>query len=165
LASPPAPLLEHRLRDRRRGRVEGGLLAGKDVLVAALLGADQCSFGAAGMIAEGCIMVRACHKDTCPTGIATQRPHLRAKFEGTPEGVAAYFLFVAEETRRLLASLGLRSLDEAIGRVECLRQREVEDPRGNTMDLMPLITPPEDPSASRRFVAPVEIQRPRSSLG
>src|SRR5438105_11142603 len=117
------------------------------------------------MIVEGCIMVRACHKDTCPTGIATQRPHLRAKFAGTPEGVAAYFLFVAEEARRLLASLGLRSLDEAIGRVECLRQKKVEEARGNTMDLTPLITPPEDPSVLRRFVAPVDIQRPRSALG
>src|SRR5438105_15477672 len=106
------------------------------------------------MIVEGCIMVRACHKDTCPTGIATQRPHLRAKFAGTPEGVAAYFLFVAEETRRLLASLGLRSLDEAIGRVECLRQKEVEEPRGNALDLAALIPPPEDPSVPRGFAAP-----------
>jgi glutamate synthase (ferredoxin) len=117
------------------------------------------------MIAEGCIMVRACHKDTCPTGIATQRPHLRAKFGGTPEGVAAYMLFVAEEVRRGLAELGLRTLDEAIGRVECLRQRSVGDPRADSMDLTPLITPPTDPDAPRRFVRPVEIQRPRGQLG
>src|SRR5947207_15913240 len=102
-------------------------------------------------------MVRACHKDTCPTGIATQRPHLRAKFEGSPEGVAAYFLFVAEETRRLLASLGLRSLDEAIGHVECLRQNEIEDPRGNTMELTPIISPHPDPSVHRTFAESVDI--------
>jgi glutamate synthase (ferredoxin) len=118
-------------------RIDGGLLTGRDVLMAALLGADEYSFGTAAMIAEGCIMVRACHKDTCPTGIATQRPHLRAKFVGTPEGVAAYMLFIAEEVRRELAALGLRSLDEAIGRVEYLRQRTVEDPRANAMDLTP----------------------------
>ena len=140
-------------------------MTGRDVLIAALLGADEYSFGTAAMIAEGCIMVRACHKDTCPTGIATQKTHLRAKFAGTPEGVAAYFLFIAEETRRLLASLGLRSLDEAIGRVECLRQKVTGDPRADAMDLTPLVTPPKDPAAPRRFVAPLDLQRPRSALG
>ena len=165
LADTQRVLIENHLRDRIRVRVDGGFLTGRDVVMAALLGADEYSFGTAAMIAEGCIMVRACHKDTCPTGIATQRPHLRAKFAGTAEGVAAYFLFMAEEVRRTLASLGLRSLDEAIGRVECLRQRQVPDARANTMDLTPLITPPVDPAASRRFVAPLPIQRPRSTLG
>jgi len=165
LADTQQALVENKLRDRIRVRVDGGFLTGRDVLMAALLGADEYSFGTAAMIAEGCIMVRACHKDTCPTGIATQRSHLRAKFAGTPEGVAAYFMFIAEEVRRLLASLGLRSLDEAIGRVEYLRQKQVENERGNTMDLTPLITPPEDPEAPRRFVAPVDIQKTRSSLG
>src|SRR5207245_6754983 len=153
LADTQHALVENQLRDRIRVRIDGGLMTGRDVLIAALLGADEYSFGTAGMIAEGCILVRACHKDTCPTGIATQRPHLRAKFAGTAEGVAAYFLFMAEEVRRTLASLGLRSLDEAIGRVECLRQREVEDPAANTMDLGPLITAPADPEATRRFMA------------
>src|SRR5205085_6164970 len=165
LAETQRALVENHLRDRIRVRIDGGLLTGRDVLVAALLGADEFSFGTAAMIAEGCIMVRACHKDTCPTGIATQRQHLRAKFAGTAEGVAAYFVFIAEEVRRLLASLGLRSLDEAIGRVECLRQRQVDDPRSNTMDLTPLITAPDDARVPRRFVAPLEIQRPRSELG
>jgi glutamate synthase (ferredoxin) len=166
VAETQRALMENGLRDRVRLRMDGGLLTGRDVLMAALLGADEYSFGTAAMIAEGCIMARACHKDTCPTGVATQRPHLRAKFAGTPEGVAGYMLFIAEEVRHLLASLGLRSLDEAIGRVECLRQRQVEDsPRCNTMDLSPLITPPTDPDAPRHFVAPVEIQKPRSALG
>ncbi len=165
VAETQRALIDNGLRDRVRLRMDGGLLTGRDVLLAALLGADEYSFGTAAMIAEGCIMVRACHKDTCPTGIATQRPHLRAKFAGTPEGVAAYMLFIAEEVRRGLAALGLRTLDEAIGRVECLRQRRVEDPRANTMDLSPLITPPDDLSAPRHFVRTLPIQRPRSELG
>ena len=110
-------------------------------------------------------MLRACHKDTCTTGVATQRPHLRAKFAGTPEGVAAYMLFVAEEVRQHLAALGLRSLDEAIGRVECLRQKPLGDPRADAMDLTPLLTPPAEPDVARRFVASVPLQSPRSALG
>ena len=90
LAETQQALIENGLRDRVRVRVDGGFMTGRDVIMAALLGADEYSFGTAAMIAEGCIMLRACHKDTCPTGIATQRPHLRAKFAGTPEGVAAY---------------------------------------------------------------------------
>ena len=158
-------LIDNGLRDRARLRVDGNLMTGRDVVIAALLGADEYSFGTAAMIAEGCIMLRACHKDTCSTGIATQRPNLRAKFTGTPEGVAAYLLFVAHEARRLLASLGLRTVDEAIGRVECLRQRLTGDPRTDSVDLTPVITPPADPSAPRRFVAHVPFQRQRSPLG
>ena len=103
-----------------RLRVDGGFKTGRDVVVAALLGADEVSFGTALLLAEGCLMVRTCHLDTCPVGIATQRPELRAKFAGTPEMVQAYMLYVAEEVRELLASLGFRSLDEAVGRVDCL---------------------------------------------
>ncbi len=158
-------LIENGLRDRVRIRMDGGLMTGRDVIMAALLGADEYSFGTAAMIAEGCIMLRACHKDTCSTGIATQRPHLRAKFAGTPEGVAAYMVFIAEEVRGYLAQLGFRTMDEAIGRVECVRQRVVDDPRANTMDLRPLLVPPADPEAVRHFVRPLPIQRPRSALG
>ena len=168
LADTQAALIENGLRDRARLRVDGGLITGRDVVVAALLGADEFSFGTAVMMAEGCIMLRACHRDTCTTGIATQRPNLRAKFAGTPEGVAAYLMFVAAEARELLASLGLRSMDEAIGRVECLRQKRTGDPRADALDLTPLITPPVQPgqpSAPRRFVAAQPIQRPRSALG
>jgi glutamate synthase (ferredoxin) len=109
------------------------------VVVAALLGAVEFSFGTALLLAEGCLMVRSCHLDTCPVGIATQQPELRAKFAATPEMVQAYLLFVAEEARRLLASLGLRSLQEAVGRVECLRQRHTGDPAADTLDLSPLL--------------------------
>jgi glutamate synthase domain-containing protein 3 len=92
-------------------------------VVAALLGADEVSFGTAVLIAQGCLMVRSCHLDTCPVGIATQRPELRAKFAATPEHVEAYLRFVAEEVRRYLAVLGVRRLDEAVGRSDLLRPR------------------------------------------
>ncbi|MFN8035651.1 MAG: glutamate synthase-related protein [Acidimicrobiia bacterium] len=157
-------LVDNGLRDRVRVRVDGGFKTGRDVMIAALLGADEYSFGTAVMVAEGCIMVRACHRDTCPTGIATQRPNLRAKFAGTPEGVAQYLLFVGEEVRALLASLGMRTLDEAIGRVDLLRQRTTGDPRIDSLDLSPLLAVTGGADAPRRFVASVPIQRPRSDL-
>ncbi|HZI38803.1 MAG TPA: glutamate synthase-related protein, partial [Acidimicrobiia bacterium] len=165
LADTQRALCDNDLRDRVRIRVDGGMKTGRDIMIAALLGADEYSFGTALMLAEGCIMVRACHKDTCPAGIATQRPNLRAKFAGTAEGVAQYLLFIAEEVRGLLAALGLRSLDEAIGRVELLRQKETGDPRADALDLSYLLEPPADVDAPRRFVAGVDIQRPRSELG
>jgi glutamate synthase (ferredoxin) len=163
LADTQQALIENSLRDRVRVRVDGGFRTGRDVVMAALLGADEYSFGTAAMLAEGCIMVRACHRDTCPTGIATQRPNLRAKFTGTPEGVATYMIFVAEEVRRTLASLGLRTLDEAIGRVDLLRQRQTGEARADSLDLSPLLVSPEE-DGPRHFVATVPIQRPRSSL-
>jgi glutamate synthase domain-containing protein 2/glutamate synthase domain-containing protein 1/glutamate synthase domain-containing protein 3 len=164
LAETQWTLIENGLRDRVRVRVDGGFKTGRDVVIAALLGADEYSFGTAAMLAEGCIMVRACHRDTCPTGIATQRPGLRAKFAGTPEGVATYMCYVAEEVRELLASLGLHSLDDAIGRVECLRQRSTGHDRADSLDLAPLLRAPEDCNGPRRFVAHVPVQRPRSAL-
>jgi len=165
LADTQRALCDNDLRARVRVRVDGGMKTGRDILMAALLGADEYSFGTALMLAEGCIMVRACHKDTCPTGIATQRTNLRAKFAGTAEGVAQYLLFVAEEVRALLASLGLRSLDEAVGRVELLRQKETGDPRADSLDLSYLLAPPARTDGPRRFAEGVPIQRPRSELG
>ncbi len=139
LAETQQALVANHLRGRVRVRVDGGFKTGRDVVVAALLGADEYSFGTALLLAEGCLMVRSCHLDTCPVGIATQQPELRAKFAATPEMLQTYLLFVAEEVRRLLASLGLRSLDEAVGRVECLRQRHTGDPAADTLDLSPLL--------------------------
>jgi glutamate synthase (ferredoxin) len=139
LAETQQALVANHLRSRVRIRVDGGFKTGRDVVVAALLGADEFSFGTALLLAEGCLMVRSCHLDTCPVGIATQQPELRAKFAGTPEMVQAYLLFVAEEARRVLASLGLRSFDEAVGRVEGLRQRRTDDPAVDVLDLSPLL--------------------------
>ena len=157
-------LVDNGLRSRVRLRVDGGFLTGRQVIMAALLGADEYSFGTAAMIAEGCIMLRACHRDTCKPGVATQRPHLRANFTGTPEGVAAYFMFIAEEVRQYLAQLGLRTLDEAIGRVDLLRQRTTGNPRADAMDLSPLLQPPAG-DGPRRFVERVELLDPRADLG
>ncbi len=139
LAEAQQALVANHLRSRVRLRVDGGFKTGRDVLVAALLGADEFAFGTSLLLAEGCLMVRSCHLDSCPVGIATQRPELRAKFAGTPEMVQAYLLFVAEEVRRLLASLGLRSLDDAIGRVACLSQRRTGDMLVDCLDLSPLL--------------------------
>ena len=112
------------LRGRVRLRVDGGLKTGRDVLVAALLGADEFSFGTALLIAEGCLMVRSCHLDTCPVGIATQRSELRSKFAATPEMIEAYLLYVAEEVRRGLAVLGLHTVEDAVGRADLLSRGE-----------------------------------------
>ena len=139
LAETQQALVANYLRTRVRLRVDGGFKTGRDVIVAALLGADEFSFGTALLLAEGCLMVRSCHLDTCPVGIATQVPELRSKFAGTVEMVQAYLLFVAEDVRRHLASLGLRSLDEAVGRVECLRQKRTGEPAADTLDLTPLL--------------------------
>jgi glutamate synthase domain-containing protein 2/glutamate synthase domain-containing protein 1/glutamate synthase domain-containing protein 3 len=139
LAETQQALVANHLRGRVRIRVDGGFKTGRDVVVAALLGGDEFSFGTALLLAEGCLMVRSCHLDTCPVGIATQQPELRAKFAATPEMVQTYLLYVAEEARRLLASLGLRSLAEAVGRVECLRQRHTGDPAADTLDLSSLL--------------------------
>ena len=139
LAETQQALVSNGLRGRVRVRVDGGIKTGRDVVVAALLGADEVSFGTALLLAEGCLYVRSCHLDTCPVGIASQRPELRAKFGGTPEMVEAYLLFVAEEARRLLASLGLRSFADAVGRVELLRQRATGDASADALDLAPLL--------------------------
>jgi glutamate synthase domain-containing protein 2/glutamate synthase domain-containing protein 1/glutamate synthase domain-containing protein 3 len=165
LAETQQALVANDLRSRCKVRVDGGLKTGRDVLLAALLGADEFGFGTAALLAEGCLMVRTCHQDNCPVGIATQRPDLRAKFSGTPEMVVHYLEFVAEEVRELLASLGLRSLDEAVGRVDLLAQRRTGDPRADRLDLGPLLASAAEGDAPRAFVAPDPVQRPRSTLG
>ncbi|HVE92869.1 MAG TPA: glutamate synthase-related protein, partial [Actinomycetota bacterium] len=162
LAETQQVLMSEGLRDRVRLRVDGGLKTGRDIVMAALLGADEFSFGTAALLAEGCVMVRTCHRDTCPVGIATQRPDLRAKFAATPEMVAAYMLFVAGEARRMLARLGLTSVDEAVGRTDLLRLRKTGDARADSADLSWLL---EAGEGSPRFQRPLEIQRPRSALG
>jgi glutamate synthase domain-containing protein 2/glutamate synthase domain-containing protein 1/glutamate synthase domain-containing protein 3 len=136
-------LIRNGLRARIRLRTDGGLRRARDVVVAALLGAEEFGFGTASLIAIGCDMARQCHLNTCPTGIATQRPELRAKFDGTPEDVITFFMRLAEDVREMLADLGFRSLDEAVGRVDLLRQvRWV-----NGIDLTPILTDP-DPSGT-----------------
>ena len=114
----------NRLRHRVILRTDGGIKTGRDVVIAAMLGAEEYGIGTAALVAMGCIMVRQCHSNTCPVGVCTQRPELREKFEGTPDKVVNLFSFIAEEVREILAFLGLRSLEEAIGRSDlCTRCR------------------------------------------
>jgi glutamate synthase domain-containing protein 2/glutamate synthase domain-containing protein 3 len=163
LAEVQQALRANDLRGRVRLRVDGGFKTGHDVLLAALLGADEYAFGTAALFAEGCIMARACHRDTCPVGIATQRRDLRDKFAGTPEMVAGYLTMVADEVRHLLAGLGLRSLDEAVGRVDLLAAATDTQGRAARIDVRPLLADPG--RGERRFVAREAIQDPRSDLG
>ena len=142
LAETQQALLANNLRHRVGLRVDGGLKTGRDVVIAALLGADEYSFGTAAMIAEGCIMARVCHTNNCPVGVATQDPALRRKFRGTPENVMAFMLYVAQEVREILAQLGYRSLDEVIGRTELLRQVSKGHPAFARLDLTPLLGVP-----------------------
>ncbi|HET8713292.1 MAG TPA: glutamate synthase large subunit [Gemmatimonadales bacterium] len=136
LAETQAILMRNQLRERIEVRTDGGLRTGRDVVIAALFGAESFGFGTAAVVALGCAMARQCHLNTCPTGIATQRADLRAKFKGTPEQVVDYFTFIAGEVRALLASLGARRLDDIIGKVELLQQVErPESPRARSLDL------------------------------
>jgi glutamate synthase (ferredoxin) len=117
-------LMENQLRDRVLLRADGGFKTGWDVMMAALMGAEEYGFGSVAMIAEGCIMARICHTNNCPVGVATQQEQLRKRFTGIPEHVVNFFFFVAEEVRSLLARLGYRSLEEVIGRADLLKVRE-----------------------------------------
>jgi len=124
-------LEENGLRNRVTLRVDGGIKTGWDIVVAAMMGAEEYGFGSIAMIAEGCIMARVCHMNRCPVGVATQREDLRKKFPGTPEHIANFMLFVAEEVRTIIAALGYRSLDDIIGRRDLLRQRSNSSVRTN----------------------------------
>ncbi len=124
LAETHQTLVMNRLRGRVALQVDGGLRTGRDVIIGALLGADEFGFSTAPLIAAGCIMMRKCHLNTCPVGVATQDPVLRKRFKGTPEHVINYFFFVAEEVREYLASMGVRSVAEIIGATEYLAKRE-----------------------------------------
>ncbi len=111
------------LRSRMRVQTDGKLQTGRDVTIAALLGAEEFGFSTAPLVSMGCIMMRKCHLNTCPVGIATQDPALRAKFQGTPENVINFFFFIAEEVRQWMSKLGFRTMDEMIGRVDRIEMR------------------------------------------
>ena len=145
LAETQQVLVQNNLRSRVRLRSDGGFQTGRDVVVAALLGAEEYGFGTSALVAIGCVMARQCHLNTCPVGVATQREDLREKFTGTPEDVVRFFGHVAEEVREILAEIGLRSLDEAIGRMDLLEPaKEIADERARMLDLAPLLWFPDD---------------------
>jgi glutamate synthase (NADPH/NADH) large chain len=154
LAETQQTLLANRLRDRIVVQTDGQLKTGRDVLIAALLGAEEFGFATAPLVVSGCIMMRVCHLDTCPVGVATQNPKLRAKFNGKAEYVVNFFEFVAQEVREYLAALGFRTLAEAIGHAELLDTRNaVNHWRASGLDLSPILHVPEtEPGAPRHQV-------------
>ncbi len=164
LAETHQTLLANGLRTRVRLRVDGGLATGRDLVIAAMLGADEFSFGTVAMIAEGCIMARVCHKNSCPVGVATQRPELRAKFPGKPEHVMRLMRYLAEDVRHILAQLGFRSLDEVIGHPEFLEQ-VVHGREAGFMDLGPLLYVPDTGSARRNVMPMNEMPREEGHVG
>ena len=133
----------NRLRHRVTLRTDGGIKTGRDVVIAAMLGAEEFGLGTAALVAMGCIMVRQCHSNTCPVGVCTQDEDLRVKFDGTPEKVMNLFSFVAEEVREILAELGVGSIEEIIGRTDLLAQVSRGDPSLDDLDLNPLLVQPD----------------------
>ena len=146
IAETHQTLVMNDLRSRTILQTDGGLRTGRDVAIAALLGAEEFGFSTAPLITLGCIMMRKCHLNTCPVGIATQDPDLRAKFNGKPEHVVNYLFMVAEETRQIMARLGFRTIDEMVGRVDCLETKAaIEHWKADGLDLSSILAPAPKP--------------------
>ena len=146
LAETQQTLLLNGLRDRIVVQADGQLKTGRDVIVAALLGAEEFGFATAPLVVSGCVMMRVCHLDTCPVGVATQNPELRKRFSGKPEFVVNFFEFIAEEVRELLAELGFRTIAEAVGHAEMLETRSAIDHwKASGLDLGPILAVPQNP--------------------
>ncbi|HUZ44238.1 MAG TPA: glutamate synthase large subunit [Acidimicrobiales bacterium] len=151
LAETQQTLLLNGLRDRIVVQVDGQMKTGRDVVIGALLGAEEFGFATAPLVVSGCVMMRVCHLDTCPVGVATQNPELRKRFSGKPEFVVTFFEYIAEEVRELLAALGFRTLEEAIGRVDLLDTVEaVNHWKAAGLDLSPILAVPDVPADAPR---------------
>ena len=154
LAETQQTLILNGLRDRIVVQVDGQMKTGRDVVIAALLGAEEFGFATAPLVVSGCVMMRVCHLDTCPVGVATQNPELRKKFTGKPEFVETFFEYIAQEVRQLLADLGFKSLKDAIGQVELLETKHAIDHwKASGLDLSPLLVKPAANSPRRNLVA------------
>jgi glutamate synthase (NADPH/NADH) large chain/glutamate synthase (ferredoxin) len=152
LAETQQTLVLNRLRSRIRVQADGQMKTGRDVAIGALLGADEFGFATAPLVVEGCIMMRKCHLNTCPVGVATQDPVLRAKFSGKPEHVVNYFFFIAEEVRQIMAQLGIRKFDDLIGRADLLDMRKgIEHWKASGLDFSRLFAQPNVPADVPRF--------------
>jgi glutamate synthase (NADPH/NADH) large chain len=152
LAETQQTLVLNRLRSRIRVQTDGQIKTGRDVVIAALLGADEVGFATAPLVVEGCIMMRKCHLNTCPVGVATQDPVLRAKFSGKPEHVVNYFFFVAEEARQIMAQLGIRTFNELIGRSDLLdKSKAVSHWKAKGLDFTRIFYQPEVPASEPRY--------------
>ena len=151
LAETHQVLVMNDLRGRIRVQTDGKLQTGRDVVIAALLGAEEFGFSTAPLVSMGCVMMRKCHLNTCPVGIATQDPVLRARFRGAPEHVINYFFFVAEQVRRHMARMGFRTFDEMVGRVDMLDVRQALDHwKAKGLDLSAILYNPPTPSRIAR---------------
>jgi glutamate synthase (NADPH/NADH) large chain len=161
LAETQQVLLLNGLRGRAAVQVDGQLKTGRDVAFAALLGADEFGFATAPLVASGCVMMRKCHLNTCPVGVATQDPELRKRFRGTPEHVIRFFFYVAEELRAIMARLGFRTLMDMIGRTDCIVVRDdVKQKKARMLDFGALLRPP------RAGVGPLHrVEKPRAADG
>src|SRR5437764_2583075 len=152
LAETQQTLVLNRLRGRIAVQVDGQMKTGRDVAIGALLGADEFGFATAPLVAQGCIMMRKCHLNTCPVGIATQEPELRKKLAGQPEHVVNYFFFVAEEVREIMAQLGIRKFDDLIGRTDLLDTKKgIEHWKARGLDFTRLLAQPKVPADVARF--------------
>ena len=152
LAETQQTLVLNRLRSRIRVQADGQMKTGRDVAIGALLGADEFGFATAPLVVEGCIMMRKCHLNTCPVGVATQDPALRKKFSGKPEHVVNYFFFIAEEVRQIMAQLGIRKFDDLIGRADLLDMRKgIEHWKASGLDFGRLFAQPNVPADVPRF--------------
>jgi glutamate synthase (NADPH) large chain len=152
LAETQQTLVLNRLRSRIRVQTDGQIKTGRDVVIAALLGADELGFATAPLVVEGCIMMRKCHLNTCPVGVATQDPVLRAKFSGKPEYVVNFFFFVAEEARQIMAQLGIRSFNELIGRSDLLdKSKAVAHWKAKGLDFSRIFHQPDVPASEPRY--------------
>ncbi|WP_396267176.1 glutamate synthase-related protein [Ideonella sp.] len=152
LAETQQTLVLNRLRGRVRVQTDGQIKTGRDVVIGALLGADEFGFATAPLVVEGCIMMRKCHLNTCPVGVATQDPTLRQKFSGKPEHVVNYFFFVAEEARQIMAQLGIRKFDELIGRADLLDTRKaISHWKAKGLDFSRVFHRPQVPADVPRF--------------
>ncbi len=157
LAETHQTLVMNDLRSRVRLQTDGQLKTGRDVVIAAMLGAEEYGFATAPLITLGCIMMRKCHLNTCPVGIATQDPVLRKKFQGKPEHVVNYLFMVAEEVREIMASLGFRTINEMVGRVDMLALDEtVTHWKAKSLDLSPILTPAKKPHADVQTYCTIE---------
>ncbi|HSY29403.1 MAG TPA: glutamate synthase-related protein, partial [Burkholderiaceae bacterium] len=152
LAETQQTLVLNRLRSRIRVQADGQIKTGRDVVIAALLGADEVGFATAPLVVEGCIMMRKCHLNTCPVGVATQDPVLRAKFAGKPEHVVNFFFFVAEEARQIMAQLGIRTFNELIGRTDLLdKSKAIAHWKAKSLDFARIFHQPEMPASEPRY--------------
>ena len=152
LAETQQTLVLNRLRSRIRVQTDGQIKTGRDVVIGAMLGADEFGFATAPLVVEGCIMMRKCHLNTCPVGVATQDPVLRAKFQGKPEYVVNYFFFVAEEVRQIMAQLGIRTFNELIGRADLLdKSKAISHWKAKGLDFSKIFHQPEVPASEPRY--------------